>query len=63
MIGEQLELQLDDARLRIPWDGRSPRTLTRCGKLFILAEPPPGGLELEDPNQYQALVKGAPYAR
>ncbi len=27
--GEQLELSLDDVRLRLPWNGRAPRDLTR----------------------------------
>ena len=26
---DQFELELDDARVRVPWDGRSPRGLTR----------------------------------
>ena len=40
----QCELQLGDKRRVIPWDGVSPRLLTRCGKLFSLRAPPPGGL-------------------
>ncbi len=31
----QLELELDDVRLRLPWGGRSPRGLTRAHELFI----------------------------
>ena len=57
MNSEQLVLELDDARLRIPWDGRSPRSLTRCGKLFILEELPTGGPEV-DPNQFTHFLKG-----
>ncbi len=58
MNSEQLELELGDARLRIPWGGRSPRSLTECGKLFILWEPPPGGLERGDPQQFTIFLKG-----
>ena len=58
---EQLELELKDARLRIPWGGRSPRSLTRCGKLFILAEIPAGGLIQVDPQQFTTFLKGNPY--
>jgi len=57
----QLELQLDDARLRIPWGGRSPRSLTECGKLFILEELPTGGLVENDPHQFLILLKGGPH--
>ena len=32
---EQLELDLDDVRVRVPWEGRSPRGLTRGANLFI----------------------------
>ena len=53
----QLELELNDARLSIPWDGRSPRSLTKCGKLFILAESPTGGLIQDDPNQYTLFLQ------
>ncbi len=35
-VSEQLELALDDARLVIPWGGRSPRGLTRVSKNVIL---------------------------
>ena len=30
MNSSQLELELEDVRVRVPWDGRSPRALTRC---------------------------------
>ncbi len=55
---EQLELELTDARPKIPWGGRSPRSLTRCGKLFILSEPPTGGLIRIAPNQLLLFLKG-----
>jgi len=31
MNSTQLELELHDVRLQLPWDGRSPRELTRVG--------------------------------
>ena len=58
MNSEQLELELDDARLRIPWGGRSPRSLTECGKLFIHSKLPTGGLNRGDPLQWQICLKG-----
>ncbi len=60
MLSDQLELELDDARVRIPWGGRSPRDLTKCGKLFILEELPTGGLNL-DASQFTLFLKGNPY--
>jgi len=54
----QLELALEDARLKIPWGGRSPRSLTKCGKLFILAETPTGGLIRNDPTQITLFLQG-----
>ena len=44
----------------VPWVGASPRSLTKCGKLFSLGAPPPGGL-VEDPNwtgQYLLFTEG-----
>ena len=32
----QLELELDDVRLKVPWNGRSPRGLTRGSQVVIL---------------------------
>ncbi len=61
MISEQLDLELEDARLSISWDGRSPRSLTKCGKLFIVAELPAGGLIQADPMQFTIFLKGNPY--
>ena len=54
----QLELELNDARLEIPWGGRSPRSLTKCGKLFILGELPAGGLIRNAPHQYTLFLQG-----
>jgi len=61
VIGDQLELELNDARLRIPWGGRSLRSLTKCGKLFILEELPTGGQVEDDPQQLLILLKGGPH--
>ena len=49
--GEQLELDLFPG---VPWDGRSPRGLTR-GRSGIIFEPGGGGRELNsiDPRQYE----------
>ena len=55
---EQLELELDDARLVIPWDGRSPRSLTRMWKSRIVAELPAGGPIRNAPNQYTLFLHG-----
>ncbi len=57
-VGVQLEHELNDARLRIPWDGHSPRSLTRCGKLFSLVAPPAGGLVEDAKDQLLLFLKG-----
>ena len=54
----QLELELDDARLIIPWGGRSPRTLTRLWISRIVAEPPTGGLIRTGPDQLTLFLQG-----
>ena len=56
----QLELELDDARLRIPWGGRSPRTLTKMWKSRILAEFPTGGPIRDALEQLLIFLKGSP---
>ncbi len=61
LVPEQMELELEDARLKIPWGGRSPRSLTKCGKLFILAESPTGGPIRSDPLQLTLFLKGSPH--
>ncbi len=58
MNSDQLELDLDDARLRIPWGGRSPRSLTRCGKLFMLKHLPAGGPILSAKDQITLFLQG-----
>ena len=44
-VGEQLTLSLDDVRSQSlePWEGRSPRELTKAWKTFKLSAIPPGG--------------------
>ena len=32
----QLELELRDVRVRIPWEGTTSRALTKCAQSFIL---------------------------
>ena len=61
MNSDQLELELDDVRLRIPWGGRSPRSLTECGKLFIHTELPAGGLIQDALDQYTLFLQGGRY--
>jgi len=58
---DQLELELDDDRPVRPWGGRSPRSLTKCGKLFKLSAIPPGGPDrvfTPDPDQYTLFLHG-----
>ncbi len=41
----QLELfDLEEVEQRLPWDGQSPRVLTRSFQLFSVGTPPPWGL-------------------
>ena len=58
---DQLELELDDARVRIPWGGRPPRELTRVWKTFSVDALPTGGSIMTDPFQYTMFLKGTPY--
>ena len=60
MNSEQLELELDDVRVRIPWDGVSPRMLTKCGKLFSLKAAPARGSIGNAPDQLTMFLKGTP---
>ena len=67
----QLDLSLDDARVRIPWDGKRPRDLTRIRiALFLRREPQKACAIWIDPrqcemwrtanNRPQVLYLGAP---
>ncbi len=71
--GEQLELwahlEGDDFWRGEPWEGRSPRVLTRLWKTFSLGAPPMGGLirnvsdegtekGWSDPDQLLLFVQG-----
>ncbi len=58
MNSEQLELKLDDVRGKLPWDGRSPRSLTRGANLVILGELPTGGPILD--ADCTTFLKGSP---
>ncbi len=67
--GEQLELALDDVRLKIPWEGRSPRGLTRVRISSIFkaqAEKSvsdfvnPDQIEMSQLRQESPLYEGAP---
>ena len=40
MNSESLELALGDERVRIPWDGQSPRALTRVANSIFLRRKP-----------------------
>jgi len=57
----QLELRLEDQRLRIPWEGLDLRSLTKCGKLFIREKLPTGGLIGNAPLQLTLFLKGSPH--
>jgi len=60
----QLELDLGDERVRVPWGGRSPRDLTRVQiGLFLEREREEHGCFLADPRQYdlfRAAITGRP---
>ena len=49
-VGEQLELELAGPGLvwREPWEGKSPRALTRAAETFSLRALPAGGLRAND---------------
>jgi len=53
----QLELELDDVRLNLPWGGRSPRGLTRAATSVILkARAAESMSEFVDPAQSEIFV-------
>jgi len=51
MNSDQLELEFHDVRLQIPWDGRSPRSLTKAARALFLSESGRG--HEVDPNQIE----------
>ncbi len=55
LISEQLQLKLFPG---VPWDGRSPRALTRAGSGFILKpEAHRHEVFFADPDQYDLFCK------
>jgi len=59
---DQLNLDLDDVRLRIPWEGRSPRGLTRVAKgLFLSQEAQKSVSDSASPELDGLMKNGAPY--
>jgi len=54
--GEQLAFELEDARVSVPWSGRSPRGLTRGANLFILKAWPQKSVS--DPMQTEMFEYG-----
>ncbi len=64
MNSYQLELAVDDVRVRIPWGGQSPRSLTKINmSLFSRREPQKDDRFFVDPNQYDqflAAITGRP---
>ncbi len=54
---DQLELELADVRVRVPWNGRLPRGLTRVARSFIFK---PGGVKeherICDPTQLDLFL-------
>ena len=57
MISDQLNLRLEDPRVRIPWGGISPRDLTRSRlALFSRQEPQKDDRFFVDPDQYDLFL-------
>ncbi len=50
-VGDQFVMTLDDVRSKTPWDGASPRSLTKCAKLFSLGAGGASRSNLDDPDQ------------
>ena len=64
MKSDQLSLELLDARVRIPWNGASPRDLTRVGLgLFLRREPQKDDRFFVDPRQYDLFRAAIPGRR
>jgi len=59
VIGDQLELALEDERLNLPWNGQSPRALTRAAKSAIFkAQAAKGRPQMKDPAQLELFRVG-----
>ncbi len=60
----QLSLLLGDVEVSVPWEGRSPRLLTKASKaLFLRREPQKDDCFFVDPDQYDlflAAIMGRP---
>ena len=61
MNSTQLQLALGDARVRIPWSGKSPRDLTRVRiALFLERERQKDERFFVDPEQYDLFLEAIP---
>jgi len=57
----QLEFVLDDVRLNLPWNGRSPRGLTKAAQALFLSQAAQKSVsEFVDPEQGDLWKKAAP---
>jgi len=60
----QFEFALGDARVRIPWGGRSPRSLTKVNMaLFLRREPQKDDCFFVDANQFDLFRAAIPGRR
>ena len=59
-VGEQLELALDDVRLKLPWGGRSPRALTGGSRRLFLKRKQQSVSDFVGPGQCDLFKKAAP---
>jgi len=57
---DELELLLGDVVVRIPWDGVTPRSLTKAWKTRMLEAAPTGGPILNDSIQVEMFLEGTP---
>ena len=58
--GDQLELDLFPG---VPWNGRSPRALTRCRNGLYLRPEPPGHEVFFDPEQLELWQADRPHRK
>ncbi len=60
-VGDQFELLLFPG---VPWQGRSPRSLTRVRTALFLRQEPPGHVVSRDPMQLEMWpVSGRPHGK